>query len=125
MLSHNQGKYGDYYHCEKVPGHMQLGGGGYTDRQIKWKGKGLAAKICAPCEPQGPGMGFREFSAQGPSFHQVGLRAWAGSLGCTGREEPRGLATPHTRPRARNTAASWGPEGTGTVCVAGGQWTWK
>ena len=76
-----------------------------TDRQIKWKAKGLAAKICAPCEPQGPGMGFREFSAQGPSFHQVGLWAWAGSLGCTGREEPGRLATPHTRPRARNTAS--------------------
>lgn len=76
-----------------------------TDRQIKWKGKGLAARICAPREPQGPGMGFREFSAQGPSFRQVVLWAWASSPGCTGRKEPGGLATPHTRSRARNTAA--------------------
>ena len=125
MLSHNQGKYGDDYHCEKVLGHTELGGGGYTDRQTdrqKRKGKGLAAGAT------GTRHGVPKFSAQGPSSRQAGLQAWAGSPGCSGRKEPGGLVTPHIRPGARNTAAwpaSGGPEGMGTVCVAGGKWTWK
>lgn len=37
-----------------------------TDRQIKWKGKGLAARISAPREPQGPGMGFQSSQHRDP-----------------------------------------------------------
>ena len=49
MLSHNQGKYGDDYHCEKVLGHTELGGGGYTDRQTEKERKGACCwGLCPP-----------------------------------------------------------------------------
>lgn len=129
MLSHNQGKYGDDYHCEKVLGHTELGGGGYTDRQTDRKGKERGLLLGSV-----PAVSHRD-QAWGSEILSTGTLLPSGGASGPGRlpglpreKGARRAGEPARQARSQehsSLASLRGPEGTGTVRVAGGKWTWE